>query len=128
MNRTIRIGETDVPMRASALTSVIYRNLFGKDLTIEFNKMRGSSEASLLEDSSLELFRRLAFVMSWQAIPREIKTTEALKRLSIDDYYEWLDNIEEIDFYEPETLTAITNLWLNSQKAQIALKNAANPQ
>lgn len=125
MNRTIRIGEQDVLMRASALTAVIYRNLFGKDLTIELNKKRTSKNS---EDSGLDIFKQLAFVMSWQAIPRETKITEAMKRLTIEDYYEWLDTIEETDFFDGDTLASITNVWVSSQKTQIALKNAANPQ
>lgn len=125
MITTIRLGEKDVPMRASALTAVIYRSMFGKDLTVELNKMRKTRENN---ESGLDIFKQLAFVMNWQSLPRDTKITEAMKSLSIDDYYEWLDEVEEADFFEGDTLSAITSLWVNSQKSQIPLKNVANPQ
>lgn len=126
MIKAIRIGDTDVNMRASALTAVIYRSLFGKDLTIELNKKRKARENS--DETGLDIFKQLAFVMQWQALPRDNKVTEDMKRLSIDDYYEWLDTVEEADFFEGDTLASITNLWVSSQKSQIPLKNVANPQ
>lgn len=121
MLKTIKIGERNYDMRSSALTAMIYKNLFGKDLIAQLQETKESK-------SNLDLFKELAFVMAWQAIPKKEKITEALKSLSLADYYEWIDGIEEIDFYNEEVLREITLLWLSNQQSIIQLKNANGQQ
>lgn len=121
MLKTIRIGEKRYDMRASALTAIIYKSLFGKDLISALQDTKETKQ-------NLDLFKELAFVMSWQAIPRQVKTTEALKSLSMTDYYDWIDDIEEADFYNADVLREITTLWLNNQQSIIPLKNADSQQ
>lgn len=118
MNTTLRIGSKEFNARTSGLTEVIYRELFGKDLKIEMSKMK-------VENSkNMGIFKELAFVMVWQAMPRDKKTSEAMKELKITDYYEWLDEeTDERDFLDAETLAGITNTWLKSQESNIAIKN-----
>lgn len=120
MLKTIRIGEKNYDMRASALTAIIYKNIFGADLIKALTNAK--------ETNNLDLFKQLAFVMNWQAQKRQINATEALKSLSITDYYIWLDELEEMDFYSEEVLREITTLWLNNQKSVIEIKNANSQQ
>lgn len=123
MKATLTIGEKTFDIRTSALTSTIYRSLFKNDLTIEISKLQNGTDTA-----NLELFKQLAFVMVWQAIPRTQRTTEAMKSLTINDYYDWLEELEESDFYNPQLLKDITGSWLGNQKSVIELKNAQSPQ
>lgn len=122
MKTTLTIGTKTYDARPSALTEGIFRELFKKDLKIEMSSLRSGSN----KDTSL--FKELAFVMVWQARPRDKKIGEAIKDLSINDYYEWLDEIDESDFLKAETLTSITNTWLGNGTTTVSVKNLASPQ
>lgn len=117
MIKELKIGETSYNARPSALTEVIYRNVFGKDLKTELSVIAKDKK------TETSIFKELAFVMIWQAKPRDQKIGEAMKRLSIDDYYEWLDEIDERGFLNAETLANITNLWLASNASIVTSKN-----
>lgn len=121
MLKTIKIGEKHYDMRASALTAIIYKSLFGKDLISQLQETKETK-------TNLDLFKELAFVMCWQAEPKQMKTTEALKSLSMSDYYEWIDEIEEMDFYNEDVLREITLLWLSNQQSIVPLKKAVGQQ
>lgn len=118
MNTTLKIGNKEFNARTSGLTEVIYREVFGKDLKIEMSKIK------LEKSQNTAIFKELAFVMVWQAMPKDKKTSEAMKDLKITDYYEWLDEeTNERDFLSAETLSGITNTWLMSQETNIEIKN-----
>lgn len=122
MKTTLTIGTKTFDVRTSALTSTIYRGLFKADLTVEISKLQTS------EEKNLELFKQLAFVMVWQAEPRTQKVTDAMKALTMDDYYAWLEDLEETDFYDPNLLATITTTWLGGNKSVVDLKNQVSPQ
>lgn len=121
MLTTLKIGEKEVNVRTSALTSIIFRNLFRKDLTTEISALKTG------ENVNLDIFKELAFVMAWQATPSDSKVND-MKNLSNEDYLMWLDQFDEIDFYDPELLSQITTTWLSSQKSVIDVKNLVSPQ
>lgn len=115
---TIKIGNNEFNARSSALTSKIYRQLFHKDLMAEMMSAKETKQAGIVE-----LFEQLAFVLIWQAQERNVPISQALKKLSEDDFFEWLEKFDEMDFYAPETLEKITQIWLKNSESLVNSKN-----
>lgn len=117
----LKIGNNEVSARSSGLTSEIYRNVFGEDLEQQMSLARNKK---LSGDAALLMFKRLGFVMCWQALPRDNKITEAMKSLSNDDFLEWVDGFDAVDLLNENFITQVTSLWINNNKSLVELKNA----
>lgn len=115
MYSEIKIGKTTVPMRSSGLTAHIYKRLFGKDLLKQFISVKETNDISFL--------RELAFVMAWQAKDHAPSVSHDLQKLSINEYFDWLDRYSEMDFMDQNTLLEIENCWLENTKSTADLKN-----
>lgn len=108
MYREIMIGNINVPMRASAFTEQIFKSLFDMELMDEVNNIKKSK--------NIKIYRYLAFVMAWQAMKRDTKISEAVKSLTMDDYMDWIDQFNEVDFFDTATLAQLQKLWFDSTK------------
>lgn len=112
MQKNIIIDGKEVPMRASAATPVRYRNLYGKDLLMDMNKLTEAFNAKSLDTASLESFERIAYVMAKSAASDDADFPET--------ELDWLDQFEMMSIYE--VLPQIIELWsintkqLNSSK------------
>lgn len=111
MQKTIIIDGKEVPMKASAATPVLYRNLYGKDLIMDMNKLvnafeKGKKEKKSLDVASLECFEKIAYVMARSGAPKD----EPFPETSL----EWLDQFEMMSIYE--VLPQIIELWKINQK------------
>lgn len=119
MKKTIKIGEKEVALRASALTSQLYKNLFGEDLIKELPNIK--------DNSGIDKMIGLAFVMNFQAEAKNA-LDEAKDKLTMRRYYEWLDSFEQMELLNAEVITEITNLWLGNIQTLANAKNLNRPR
>lgn len=103
VRKTIEIDGTPVAFQASAATPRLYRNLFGRDIFDDMDKLMSSvkdqnPENSKLDVIDLELFENVAFTMARQADPSVP-----------DDVMQWLDGFEMFSIYA--ILPHILELW-----------------
>lgn len=120
VRKTIEIDGTPVAFQASAATPRIYRNLFGRDIFDDMDKLMSSvkdqnPENSKLDVIDLELFENVAFTMARQADPSVP-----------DDVMKWLDGFEMFSIYA--LLPHILDLWgINMETMSDAKKKRQEP-
>jgi len=116
VTKKIRIDEMEIPFKASAAITRMYRDQFRRDIFQDFATLQKSveentEEASALDIDSLEVFENLAYIMAKHAdssVP--------------DSPDEWLEQFQIFSVYRilPQLLT----LWgLNTETQAIAKKN-----
>lgn len=81
---TVKIGQTDVGMKASAFSPYIFKQIFREDFLLK------------LQDGAPEpdLFQKMGYVMAKEA---ETSSMQELMKLNIEGYYEWLMQFEPMD-------------------------------
>ena len=120
VRKTIEIDGTPVAFQASAATPRLYRNLFGRDIFDDMDKLMASMdgqdpESSKLDAIDLELFENVAFTMARQADPSVP-----------DDVMDWLDGFEMFSIYA--ILPHILELWgVNMETMSDAKKKRQEP-
>ena len=125
MVNTIRIGIKDIQLKSTATTAFRYKQIFGSDLKKDMVKL--SEEVKKKKDDNSKgldmvyMVMQLAYVMQCQA-KDEIKTA------SIEKYYDWLDDYEEDDFLNTDTINGILCAWNKSLESTSELKNQQSPQ
>ena len=117
MLKTIQIGEKEVNLLANAATPFRYKMVFGEDIMVALNQINNSRRD---EGEVMDIAPQLAFIMSKQA---ELDR-EALKALTKDEYIEWLEEFESMDFVN--ATNEIFDLYLGTTKTTSKSKNAAN--
>lgn len=105
MEKTIKIGQLEITMKATANTPKRYRNTFNRDLITEMQKLYmhlDTKSGQLKGDVDFSVIENLAYIMAKQ-YDDTIGTQE-----------EWLDNfgIADIYFAMPQILA----LWGESQQ------------
>ena len=104
LEKTVKIGDTDVKFRSSASVPRLYRIKFGRDIFKDLSKLEKSYKAKAGEDGSsmeiedLEIFENVAYIMAFHADPTIPKTID-----------EWLEQFEMFSIYE--VLPEILELW-----------------
>ena len=104
LEKTVKIGDTDVKFRSSASVPRLYRIKFGRDIFKDLSKLEKShkekagEEASSMEIEDLEIFENVAYIMAFHADPTIPKTID-----------EWLEQFEMFSIYE--VLPEILELW-----------------
>ena len=86
MFKTVRIGEKDVPMLSMASVDLYYKTVFGEDPFVIQSNM-GPGDA-------ISFYQRMAFIMAKFA---EVKERKEMLKLSIDSFYEWMDQFSRDD-------------------------------
>ena len=120
VRKTIEIDGTPVAFQASAATPRLYRNLFGRDIFDDMDKLMQSvkdqdPENSKLDVIDLELFENVAFTMARQADPSVP-----------NDVMQWLDGFEMFSIYA--ILPHILELWgINMETMSDAKKKRQEP-
>ena len=120
VRKTIEIDGTPVVLQASAATPRLYRNMFGRDIFDDMDKLMASMdgqkpESSKLDVIDLELFENVAFTMARQANPSVP-----------DDVMQWLDGFEMFSIYA--ILPHILELWgINVETMSDAKKKRQEP-
>ena len=104
LEKTVKIGATDVKFRSSASVPRLYRIKFGRDIFKDLSKLEKSYKEKAGEDGSsmeiedLEIFENVAYIMAFHADPTIPKTID-----------EWLEQFEMFSIYE--VLPEILELW-----------------
>lgn len=100
MEKTITIDGREVKFKASAATIRIYRQLTGRDMMLDMNRLQSSAgSGDGLSSEALNLFEDIAYVMAKQADPDGVP----------DSADEWLDSFEMFSIYV--VLPQIIELW-----------------
>jgi hypothetical protein len=113
--KSIFVGGTEVPVKATGFTTILFKRFTGTDLmSVLSDKGR---EAEKINDV-LALF----YCMSVQA--QEEKIGEMLNRVSdVTDYYEFLNRFNSQALYSQEVLTAVITTWVSSSEQSSKAKN-----
>ena len=104
LEKTVKIGDTDVKFRSSASVPRLYRIKFGRDIFKDHSKLeksykeKASEDGSSMEIEDLEIFENVAYIMAFHADPTIPKTID-----------EWLEQFEMFSIYE--ILPEILELW-----------------
>lgn len=103
MERTVKVGTIEVPMKATANTPRLYRDMFGKDLIVEMQSLfkHIGKNGELQGDFDFGVIERLGYVMAYQS-DRELGTMD-----------EWLDQFGMDDVYG--AMSEIVKLWADSK-------------
>ena len=104
LEKTVKIGDTDVKFRSSASVPRLYRIKFGRDIFKDLSRLERSykekagEDGSTMEIEDLEIFENVAYIMAFHADPTIPKTID-----------EWLEQFEMFSIYE--ILPEILELW-----------------
>lgn len=114
MERTVNIGNIEIPMKVNANTPRLYREEFGKDLIVDLQKFMNHIDktGAIKGDFDFSVIENMAFIMQKQA--GGMKTIE-----------EFLDQFEGID----DVYTAmadIIGLWNLSKRNTSEAKKKPN--
>lgn len=112
MLKTINIGSKKVKMKASAATPRLYRDILGKDIFADYEKLLDIENTSGSERWSI--FENIAFIMAKQAdenIP--------------DDIVKWLDSFDGVPSIA-DAVGDIFELWTGNLKTSSESKKKVN--
>lgn len=98
MEKTIKVGESEIKFKATASTTRKYREKFNRDLLVDFQALTPNLQNGQLTAGDLECFENIAYIMARQA-------NETIP----DDPDEWLDGFEMFSIYE--VLPQLISLW-----------------
>lgn len=109
MTGEVKIGNQKIAMKGNARTSVYYTQLFQKDF------FKSVQLAARNENVPIADLKELAFVMAKQAEGADFAS------LKIDDYYEWLEQFEELEMIE--AVNDVSQLYFAQEKGHAKAKN-----
>lgn len=121
-NGSFTIDGKEYRISSSALTPIIYKHIFGKDILLDMQRLKSEDPEDQL--SINETITKLAFVMSKQAS----LDAPATMRLSSDDFYIWLNGFDNGDFLDADVIEKITRAWLDETKISSKTKNLTSPK
>ena len=111
MTKTITLeGGKEVKLAANAATPFRFKQIFGQDLLKLFKKAENEEEKPTMG----EVITQMAFIMSKQFEKTDMNT------LSMDDFFEWLEDYEPMDFVMAGE--DIVNFYMASSKPSIEAK------
>lgn len=91
MFATVRIGDKNVEMAATAASPVYYRQLFHRDALRTFEKIQSGE---MDKSDAVDLFSELAFIMA-----KDAKRADMF-RLTKEDYVSWLQEYDYMDLID----------------------------
>ena len=121
LEKSVKIGDTDVKFRSSASVPRLYRIKFGRDIFKDLSRLeksykeKGGEEASAMEIEDLEIFENVAYIMAFHADPTIPKTID-----------EWLEQFEMFSIYE--ILPEILELWGTNLITDVEAKKTSKKQ
>ncbi|MCM1273193.1 MAG: hypothetical protein NC225_12325 [Clostridium sp.] len=119
MKKIIAIGETQVALVSNAATGLRYKQIFKSDVLKDLGRLDGKEDIEQLD--AINYISQLAYVMNMQG-----KGT--IKEASEENYIEWLENFEEEDFQNENTIMEILGVWNKNLKTTSEPKNGQSPQ
>lgn len=119
MIKTINIGERQVSLEANAATGIRYKQIFGQDVLKKLAKMETADDIEKID--AIQDIAKLAYVMNKQA-------SKTVKEASEDDFITWMEEFEEQDFQDRNTVIDILCIWNRNFSSLSELKNEPSPQ
>ena len=120
MKKTIKIGDKEVTFRASALTPFIYKRLFNEDLMKVIT--------TIGETNDVDKMFGLAYVMKIQAESNNPADDMKNGKITLEGYYEWLDEFEQSDVLNAGFFSEVVSIWIGNQQTTTNAKNHQRPQ
>lgn len=105
MEKTIKIGDKDVTLRATAATPYLYREAFGRDMFVDMAEAQNGGNTAL--------FTRAAYIMAKQA---DAKTANTI--------VEWLDQFSMFDVMQ--AVPQIMDVWGLNEETTVKSKKKAD--
>lgn len=90
MEEIVKIGDLDIGMRVNGNTPRLYREIFGRDLMVDFSaliKHVDRKSGALMGDFDFSTVENLAFTMAKQYDPSLTNISDWLEQFGIDDLY-----------------------------------------
>lgn len=89
MKQTVRIGDQEVDMLATAASDIYFYELFHED-PIKIT-MEGNAEGGVYK-----MLHKMGFIMAMQAV----KERKEMIKLTFEDYVKWADQFDRSDYAE----------------------------
>ena len=114
IQKTVKVGNTEVTFRSSASIPRLYRIKFRRDIFKDLSRLEKSYKekddgSKELEIEDLEIFENVAYIMACHADPSVPDTID-----------EWLDQFEMFSLYE--VLPEILELWGSNLFTEVSSK------
>lgn len=113
----VKIGNRSLKLKSSAITKILYKNIFGEDPLVSLKSSEGIE--------SIDTITQLAFVMQKQA---ESANWRDLSNVTKEEYYEWLDSFDEDDFLNKDNVIALLSAYTKTAKISSEQKNGQSRQ
>lgn len=116
----VKIGDKEVEMVSSALTSLAYKKIFGRDILSTLTNFKSDKADLAQANSAIDNVAQLGFVMAMQAklsIPDFMKLSEV-------NYYEWVNEFQFGDLFDGNVIENILGVWTKSLGTSVEGKNA----
>lgn len=116
----VKIGDKEVEMVSSALTSLAYKKIFGRDILSTLTNFKADKADLAQANSAIDNVAQLGFVMAMQAklsIPDFMKLSEV-------NYYEWVNEFQFGDLFDGNVIENILGVWTKSLGTSVEGKNA----
>lgn len=119
MKKIVTIGENQVALESNAATGLRYKQIFKADLLKELGRLDEKEDIDQMD--AINYIAQLAYVMNMQA-------QKLIKEASEDNYVGWLENFEEPDFQNEDTIMEIIGVWNRNIRTTSEQKNVQSPQ
>jgi hypothetical protein len=116
----VKIGDKEVEMVSSALTSLAYKKIFGRDILSTLTNFKADKADLAQATNAIDNVAQLGFVMAMQAklsIPDFMKLSEV-------NYYEWVNEFQFGDLFDGNVIENILGVWTKSLGTSVEGKNA----
>lgn len=119
MKKIIAIGETQVALISNAATGIRYKQVFKRDVLKDLGRLDGKENIDQLD--AINYISQLAYIMNMQG-------NGTIKNASEENYIDWLENFEEEDFQNEDTIMGILGVWNKNLIQTSEQKNGQSPQ
>lgn len=123
MLKNIALGKQSLALLSNGATPIRYKMTFKNDLMVELNQMNNGKKD---EAEVIDLVSRLAYVMANQAKALESGNRAIIAALSFDNYIEWLEDFEPMDFIH--AAKDVINMYLGQTEGESKPKKGEGRQ
>lgn len=125
MKKIINIGNRQITMESTALTSLAYKKLFGEDILATLGTFKQTNITGVEATNAIDSVSQLGFIMAKQADKTPVKE---LMSLDIEAYYEWLNQFDYGELYDAEIVSEILSVWSGNLTTSVDAKNVKDAQ
>lgn len=123
MLKSINVGKQPLELLSNGATPIRYKLTFKNDLMVELNQMNNGKKD---EAEVVDIVSRLAYIMAQQAQSQTTGDKSIITKMSFDNYIEWLENFEAMDFIFAST--EVINLYLGQSEGDSKPKKGEGRQ